>query len=48
MTEMLSGWGLRQEAEQRGWPVSHGQFTDYRRWGLISGYVSCQVCNWPV
>lgn len=32
---MLSGWGLRQEAEQRGWPVSHGQFTDYRRWGLI-------------
>lgn len=33
--EGLSASALRRSAEERGYPVTHRQFADYRRWGLL-------------
>jgi hypothetical protein len=46
--ERLSGWELRQRAEQRGWPVSGKQLATYQEWGLMperlgGGWVDADV-----
>lgn len=35
MLETLSESKLRQRAGERGWPVTHKQFSSYREWGLL-------------
>ncbi len=44
---MLSEWGLRERAAGQGVSVSHRQFAEYRRWGLLPA-PDPTTGRWPV